>query len=112
MFNPLAPWGQVTSDLCSELCSAHNHAPCYGEQTTKISQVQYVEKEALVIKHVTPARVATFNHLLALDENVTRASAVTHDTRPQHTGEKVEAPVVRAGRVMIGQLIENQQADC
>ena len=32
--------------------------------------------------------------LLALDENVTPASAVTHDTRPQHTGEKVEAPVV------------------
>ena len=29
--------------------------------TTEISQVQYVDKEALVIKHVMPARVATFN---------------------------------------------------
>ena len=36
--------------------------------------------------------------LLALDENVTPASAVTHDTRPQHTGEKVEAPVVEGSR--------------
>ena len=36
--------------------------------------------------------------LLALDENVTPASAVTHTTRPQHTGEKVEEPVVQGSQ--------------
>ena len=42
--------------------------------TTEISQVQYVDKEALVIKHVTPARVATFNPVI---EHVAPAIAGT-----------------------------------